>query len=59
MGPAGPSVVEPLLAKMRARLGPRVTVTWSQVEAIPLTKSGKHRFTISDVPFLGGGGGGA
>ncbi len=53
-GPAGPAVVEPLLAKMRARLGPRVTVTWSRVEAIPLTKSGKHRFTISDVPYLGG-----
>lgn len=53
-GPAGPSVVEPLLAKMRARLGPATTLAWRSVESIPLTRSGKHRFTISDVPYLGG-----
>ena len=51
-GPIGAEAVEPLLAQMRSRLGDGVIVTWEAVDAIPLTPSGKHRFTVSDVPFL-------
>ncbi len=54
VGPAGFAIVEPLLFRMRTRLGRGVTVTWKTVPSIPLTRSGKHRFTISDVPYLGG-----
>ena len=54
VGPAGIAAIEPLLLRMRTRLGRGVTVSWKTVDAIPLTKSGKHRFTISDVPYLGG-----
>ena len=39
-------------ARLRARLGPGVAVTWRRVDAIPAGRSGKHRFTVSDVPFL-------
>ena len=53
VGPAGAADVEPLLAKMRGALGPGVEVRWERVEEIPPTKSGKHRFTLSDVPYLG------
>lgn len=42
----------PLLAQMRERLGEGVVVSWQPVDAIPSTPSGKHRFTVSEVPFL-------
>ena len=54
VGPAGFPIIEPLLFRIRTRFGRGVTVTWKTVASIPLTKSGKHRFTISDVPYLGG-----
>ena len=53
-GSIGAAAIEPLLAHMRTRLGPDVTVTWELVDEIPLGPSGKHRFTVSDVPFLSG-----
>jgi phenylacetate-CoA ligase len=52
-GPAPEATLAPILSKMRARLGPGVSVTWARVAEIPPTRSGKHRFTISDVPYLG------
>ncbi len=52
VGDAGDAVVAPILHAMRERLGPRVDVVWQRVEDIPTTPSGKHRFTVSDVPFL-------
>jgi hypothetical protein len=52
VGPAGAADVEPLLAKMRGALGTGVEVHWEPVAEIPPTRSGKHRFTISDVPYL-------
>ena len=52
VGRATAADVEPLLSKMRARLGPGVAVAWRAVTDIPLTRTGKHRFTVSDVPFL-------
>ena len=52
VGRATAADVEPLLRKMRDRLGAGVTVAWRAVDDIPLTRSGKHRFTVSDVPFL-------
>jgi phenylacetate-CoA ligase len=51
VGAAGEERIAPLVARMRARLGDGVTVTWQRVEQIPSTPSGKHRFTVSDVPF--------
>ena len=51
-GTLNAQAAEPLLAKMRERLGPGVEVTWKAVDAIPPTASGKHRFTVSDVPFV-------
>ena len=53
-GPADETVLAPILAKMRERLGPEVEVTWEAVASIPLTKTGKWRFTVSDVPFRAG-----
>jgi phenylacetate-CoA ligase len=52
VGPALEEDVAPLLGTMRARLGPGVRVTWRGVDAIPPTRSGKHRFTVSEVPYL-------
>jgi phenylacetate-CoA ligase len=44
-----------MLAEMRrkviAHMGERTAVTFHMVDAIPLTASGKYRFTISDVPI--------
>lgn len=51
VGSATEASLAPVLAQMRARLGPRVRVAWRAVDEIPLTASGKHRFTISDVPW--------
>ncbi len=51
VGRATEGTLAPLLARMRERLGPRVTVTWRSVAEIPGTPSGKHRFTKSDVPW--------
>jgi len=52
VGPATDADLAPVLAAIRGALGPEVTVAWERVDAIPLTKAGKHRFTLSDVPFL-------
>lgn len=54
VGPAGEADLAPILEKIRSRLGASVVVTWSSVPEIPPTKTGKHRFTVSDVPFLAG-----
>ncbi len=51
-GEAGEAELAPLLARIRERLGPEVAVAWRRVDAIPATPSGKHRFTVSEVPFL-------
>ncbi len=51
-GPAGAEDLEPILSKVRERLGSGVDVTWRSVDEIPLTPSGKYRFTVSDVPFV-------
>lgn len=51
VGPADEAALAGVLEAMRARLGPRVTVRWERVEEIPPTPSGKHRFTLSDVPW--------
>jgi phenylacetate-CoA ligase len=52
VGRADAAALAGLLETVRARVGPAVNVTWRSVEAIPPTRSGKHRFTVSDVPFL-------
>jgi phenylacetate-CoA ligase len=55
-----PELPSEMLAEMRrkiiAQMGERTTVRFQVVDAIPLTPSGKYRFTISDVPidFVGG-----
>ena len=54
VGPATEADLAPVLAAIRGAMGPEVVVAWERVEAIPLTKAGKHRFTLSDVPFLPG-----
>ncbi|MFO0931729.1 MAG: phenylacetate--CoA ligase family protein [Planctomycetota bacterium] len=52
VGPATEEALAPVLAAIRGAMGPEVVVAWERVDAIPLTKAGKHRFTLSDVPFL-------
>ena len=54
VGSATEADLAPLLGKMREALGEGVTVVWQRVDDIPLTRAGKHRFTLSDVPFLSG-----
>ena len=54
VGSDAPEVMEPILARIRERLGPEVDLVWKSVEEIPLTKTSKWRFTISDVSFRGG-----
>jgi phenylacetate-CoA ligase len=51
VGRASEADLAPLLARMRARLGPQVNVSWRSVPDIPASPSGKHRFTKSDVPW--------
>jgi phenylacetate-CoA ligase len=51
VGAADARTLAPLLERMRARLGPDVEVRWSAAVEIPPSPSGKHRFTISDVPW--------
>ena len=41
-----------ILSQIRERLGAGVTVVWQGVDVIDPGSSGKHRFTVSDVPFL-------
>jgi len=53
-GGADADAIEPLLKKVRERLGERVRVTWRAVDRIEPGPTGKHRFTISDVPYLPG-----
>ena len=53
-GPADEAALADILAAMRKRMGPEVRITWRPVERIETGPSGKHRFTISDVPFLAG-----
>jgi phenylacetate-CoA ligase len=48
-----------LRAKIAAQVGPEVRFTFRRVGNIPPARSGKHRFTVSDVPLdLAGGRGG-
>jgi phenylacetate-CoA ligase len=54
-GPATQGDLAPLLSRVRAHLGPAVEVVWQPVPRIEPTPSGKHRFTISHVPFPGTG----
>ena len=51
VGTADEASMAPLLDRMRARLGAGVSVKWASVVDIPLSPSGKYRFTISDVPW--------
>lgn len=53
-GPADAAALAPVLDAIRARLGVGVQVAWRAVERIDTGPSGKHRFTVSDVPFLAG-----
>lgn len=55
VGTADATTLTGVLASMRARLGPGVRVSWRAVEEIPLSPSGKHRFTLSEVPWRPGG----
>lgn len=48
------AAMAPLLEKIRAQVGPDVQVDWRAVDEIPLTKTGKHRYTVSAVPFGSG-----
>ena len=52
VGPATEADLRPVLDAMRGALGTGVVVAWRAVDEIPPTKAGKHRFTLSDVPFL-------
>ena len=52
VGAADERNLSSILLQIRARLGPEVEFDWRRVAEIPLTKSGKHRFTISEVPYL-------
>ncbi len=54
VGSAAEADLGDLLDAIRERMGPDVTVRWSRVERIDDTKSGKRRFTVSDVPYLPG-----
>jgi len=51
-GDVAAATMAPLLTAMRERLGPRVEVTWCPVDHIEMTPTGKHRYTVSDVPYL-------
>jgi phenylacetate-CoA ligase len=44
-------LVEKLKARMADQLGPQTRLEFHHVNDIPPTRSGKHRFTISDVPL--------
>jgi phenylacetate-CoA ligase len=48
------AAIAPLLLAMREQLGPGVLVTWQSVDQISVPPSGKHRFTVSEVPYLPG-----
>jgi len=52
VGSAGEEDLADLLAAIRRRMGSGVQVSWERVAEIPTTPSGKHRFTLSDVPYL-------
>ena len=51
-GPAQGATLDGLLGQIRERLGAGVTLTWERVDRIDPGVSGKHRFTVSEVPFL-------
>ena len=52
VGSADEAELADLLTAIRERVGPQVTVTFQNVASIAPTSSGKHRLTLSDVPFL-------
>lgn len=54
-GSADQGAIAPLLDAVRGRLGPGVEVVWQGVERIETGPSGKHRFTVSNVPFATAG----
>jgi phenylacetate-CoA ligase len=54
VGDAPDPALAEVLAAMRERLGPGVEVTLRRVGRIETPPSGKHRFTVSRVPFLPG-----
>ncbi len=54
VGSADAACMAPLLEKIRAQVGPDVDVVWQAVDEIPLTKTGKHRYTVSTLPFRAG-----
>lgn len=51
VGSADDALMAPLLEKIRAQVGAAVEVVWRAVEEIPLSRTGKHRYTVSDVSF--------
>lgn len=52
VGTIGEAQMQPLLAAMREQLGQGVRVTWRRVADIDAGPTGKHRFTVSAVPYL-------
>lgn len=50
-----PDTMEEIVAKIKNHLGNDISVSWSVVDEIPKTKSGKHHFVISNVEknFIG------
>jgi phenylacetate-CoA ligase len=53
VGAADAAALAPLLSRARERVGRDVDVSWRRVDAIPPSPSGKHRFTLSIVPWGG------
>ncbi len=53
VGSHAADVIDPVVARIRERLGGDVELVWEPVDEIPLTKTSKWRFTISDVSFRG------
>ena len=45
------SIINPIVVKIKTAMEADVDVKIEVVDEIPLTSSGKHRFTISEVPI--------
>jgi phenylacetate-CoA ligase len=46
-----PARIDPIVDAIRRHLGAGVRVDWQQVASIPLTPTGKHLFTVSEIPI--------
>lgn len=54
VGSATETELADVLDAIRERMGPETEVRWTRVARIAETRSGKRRFTVSDVPYLPG-----